>query len=175
MKSAGAAVTRVRDDLSWPFSARPQAMTFYARFYERGTAQLANFNAILQITNAAAANPKIAILTNASGYYYIAFANDSGTEKVSEMAAAPSLGDLVELRATLADTGAVQIHQMLNGVSETSAAASAGQMLPQTWAGQTLYVNSWGNATFHGFVGLTHLVIARGVQTMATMRRLAGV
>lgn len=173
IKTNGTALTRNRDRLSFPYNARPQAMTVYVRFVERGTVLITNAR-ILHIGLANSANaPLLDILeTSAGGKYRVVY--NSGTGSVSSsLTAAPSINDIVELRVTLTGAGVAQIHQSINGATETSATAASALTLPQTWAGTDVELNATiaGNT---GFSAFTNIVITRGVQTLETMRRMAG-
>lgn len=153
------------------FTAAPQEMTVYARFFELGGSDV-DSSRVFQISSAAAANPRLAIYA-LSGLYRGMYHNGT-TEVYSPMAASPSYGQLVELRLTLSGAGVVQLHQSLNGASETSATASAANALPSAWSDTRLYVGSAGS-TGQGVNAFSHVYAWAGTKTLAECRALAGV
>ena len=59
--------------------------------------------------------------------------------------------------------------------AETETPESSALVLASAWSGTILYVNNRGQGDRAGFIGLRNLVFHRGVQSLTTMRRLAGV
>jgi hypothetical protein len=68
----------------------------------------------------------------------------------------------------------IQIHQTINGAAETSATASAALALPDAWSAAQLWINSSVTAVA-GFNKFMNVAVLRGVQSLTTMRREAGV
>lgn len=169
--TAGVVDTRTGDTLSFPFTARPQAMTVYVRFEERGSVLIAGAR-IIQIGDTSDNSPRFIILQATTGYrvHY----QTASVTRTSTLAAAPVIGNIVELLATLSGAGVAQISHSINGATVVSATAAAAALLPPAWSGQTLSINSAG-ATVPGVIALLNLRVVRGVQDMATMRRIAGV
>ena len=170
--TGGAQVTRTVDALSWVFNSRPQAMTMYLKFIEMGTIKAATTR-LLQIGANALATSRLVVLES-GGKYQVAHYNANGTSRTSTAATAPAVGSVVELRVTLSATGAVQLHQTINGGTEASATASGTLTLPQVWQDATLWLGraSTGGVGFAGFLAVH---IERGIHDLATMRQLAGV
>lgn len=169
--TGGAEATRAADVLPLPFPARPQAMTIYVRFVELGTALIADAR-VLEIGASPSARPRF-VIGERLGFYRIFYQTDVSSV-TSLLAVSPGLGDTVELLATLTANGEVQLSQSVNGAAATSAAQSSAVALPPAWSDSFLHVHSVG-ASSQGFIGLRNLVFHRGVQSLATMRRLAGV
>jgi hypothetical protein len=170
--TGSAAVSRNADQLKWPHAARPQAMTVYVRFIESGSRNIVGANIIHVGSSTPSGDPRFVIDAVSTGYRVL---HDNANTTVSaQTSALGALGDGVELLGTLASNGAVRISQSINGATITSSTETGGAMLGDAWAGQTLWMNSAGTQEV-GYVGLRNLVVNRGVQTMATMRRLAGV
>lgn len=171
--TAAATGTRVRDQLSFTFNARPQPMTIYIRFVELGTmVAIANLR-ILQIGASAGTDPRLFISGDSSGFYRIV--HDNGpTIVTSTLATAPTFGQRVELRATLSATGSVQINQSINEGAETSATASGAATLAAAWSAATLWVNSLSTSVT-GFMALRNLRIERGAVSLQRMRELEGI
>lgn len=163
---AGAVDTRTADSLTFPWTALPQAMSVYLKFQERGTIRIAN-GVVFRI--ASGGSSVFLINTNSAATLYQAqFANHVGVTRSSTLAAAPTVGNIVELLATVTSAGVLQLSQSIGGAAATSATASAAMVLPPSWAASTITIAPTG------VIALLNLVIVRGVQDMATMRRLAG-
>ena len=168
--TAGAVDARTADALSVAFVARPQAMSWYVRFQERGTILTAG--RILQLSTSDT-NPRLFLYSNA-GLYAFTIVNLVGTSTTRTLGVAPAIGAIVELLATLTAAGGATLSQSLNGATAT-ATASATVTLPPAWSGTTLTVNSISGGSNTGTIALLNLLIVRGVQDFPTMRRLAGV
>lgn len=165
--NAGTA-TRTRDTVSWTVAARPQAMTLYIRFIELGL--LADGSAGSDLVMLSTADPRFGIERSSTGVYIVRHRNRFGTEVNSSATVAASYGNLVELLATLSATGAVQITQALNGAPGTAGTASAALAFETAFGNTTLRLTP-----LPGAVAVTDILFERGVKTLATMRRLAGV
>jgi len=170
IKTAAAAVQRVRDQLSFPFTARPQAMTVYIRFVELGSVQ-ANLSRVIHIGNTATTLGRLFISSNGS-FYQITHGNDTSSQTAT-LAAAPSYGSLVELRGVLNANGSVLLGQSVAGAAETTTATSATLSMSSYWGTATIWFNSVG-ASGVGFVALRDVKIVAGVHTMQEMRVWAG-
>lgn len=182
--TTSATVTRSADVPYLPFTAPPQAMTAYVRMFEFGTSRYAADAGVaarvLHIgLTSATTDPRLALVAeNSTGRYQVL--HDNGTALASSAfssGSAPSIGALVELRATLGADGAVRIHRSVNGAAEESATASSAPSggLAAAWAGERLYLGTSPAAAAPGFNAFTHVRIERGSQSLATMRTLAGV
>ena len=168
--TGNASGTRARDQDSFPFLAVPQAMTMYAKFIERGTATVTN-GKVIYIGTAAGTGAWVALMQNGATHYKMN--HNNGTTQVSSGTASVAVGNGVELRGTLDATGAVTVGMTINGGAETVSASSAANTLQQTWGAQTLWMNSNGTGAV-GFLGLLACAVVRGVQSLDTMRRIAG-
>ena len=149
-------------------------MTFYIRFIPFAIENLISDGTLLLIIGDANFNTPTIFIRVLGSNYRIRFQN--GTADVnSTLATTPPNHQLIELRAVLDDTGAVQIHESQNGAAEVSASKSAGIAIPPAWTkGAILFINSRGTEGV-GFNAIREINIHRGVQTLGTMRRLAGV
>lgn len=171
VKTNGTALTRNRDQLSFTYNARPQAMTVYVRWLDRGTGQVASAR-IVQVGSSAGSDPLLQIASDGDGTFTATFHNGNSSV-TSATTVATSINDMVEHRLTLAASGALQLHQSVAGATEVAGSTSAGLTLPQTWSGTKLWFNSVGTSNV-GFAAPTNKHIARGVQSLETMRRMAG-
>ena len=170
--TSGGTDTRTRDQLSFPFNARPQALTAYIWFIELGTIAELNTGRIFQISDSNGANPYIRCV-EAGGFYEFRHRTPT-SQVVATLAAASAVGDIVELRCVLNADGSVEIGQSLNGAAETTAGPSSALTLDTAWSEGTLHVNSTGTTNF-GFNAFMNIVFFRGVHSLARMRRFAGV
>jgi len=172
---ANADVTRKADDLLWVLPMRPQALSIYLRFIEKiDVATEPTFSKLLAFADASFNAPRLFAQT-VSGVYRFAWTNTAGTERSSIMSVATSPGDCVELLGTLTDTGSIQITWSINGGATASAAASAAQSLPTAWSGNRLQVGNSDALDQPWATMLRNLLITRGVNSLETMRRFAGV
>lgn len=172
--SFGAGVKRNTDVLPLPFLARPQAMTIYVRFMELGTRLAAASTRLLSIANAAGDTPRFAIDNSATNTYQLLHRNGAGTTVTASVSGQGGLGSIIELRAVLQSDGSIFIGQSIDAATETVSSTSSAAVLASAWSGQLIWFNSFGtSSSFRGFVGFRELVIHRGVQNLATMRRVA--
>jgi hypothetical protein len=171
--SAGAAVQRNADVLPFPFPARPQAMTIYVRFIEMGTILEASVR-IVEVSDIAAAGPLFRVFP-VSGLYAFEHVNAAGANSRATLAVAPSIGNGVELLAQLTAGGTCKLIQSINEAAETETAESSALLLSPAWSSTILFVNDRLAEDRGGFIALRNLVFHRGVQSLETMRRLAGV
>lgn len=174
MRSGSGTVARKADILPLPFPARPQAMTIYTRHVNLGTSQTGTSTRLWQISKINDTNPRL-LLFNSSGKFAIQLINLAGSAVTSTLADSPSVGSGIELVAQLSAAGTIKLLQSLDSAAETETSESAALRLESSWgAGALLFVNSI-NSSFVGFIALRNLIIHRGVQSLDTMRRLAGV
>lgn len=159
--------TRTADVLRFTFTARPQAMSIYARFVELGTILMTTSPGLWAISDTSSNNPRLLVFPT-GGLYRLHHQTTFGTV-TSTLAAAPAYGDTCELLATITAAGVVQLSQSVNGGAVSSATASSALVLAQAWSGQVLQVGA------ANFTGWRNLRIDRGVFDMPTMRRKAGV
>lgn len=167
--TGAAAVTRAADACSWPFLASPQAMTLYVDGYELGTDQTTN-GRVVSIENAADGDPRLLLYSiSTGGKYGLSHLNPAAVTSTAGSAA--TFGSRIELRGVLAADGSVTIGQTIASGTEVVAATSAANTLQSAWSAPTLIIVAGVGVT--GFLALSSLKIAAGVQTLATMRTLA--
>jgi len=162
-----ASVARAADTLYWPFNAKPQAMSVYTKFVERGTVGLAS-SRILQVgLTGATTDPRA--LISAAGGFYVGEHDNGVTDATATLAAAPTTEQEVELLLTLSAAGLPTIYQSINGAAATTAAGSAAAFA-SAWAGARLYLGCDPAGANQGNPAFRNVKVARGVQTMAWMR-----
>lgn len=172
--SRGGVGTRNIDALTETVQFRPQALTVYVRFVERGTITLtAGFPRIFQIGTVAIVGDTcfFRVFNNNDRFYRVQLGT-SGATTNSTLTAAPDVSDMVELAAQLYADGAVQLHQSVNGGTVTSATKSGANALRSDWTNTTLAIGS-RNGDNAGAIGATHILIRRGVLPLVKMRRYA--
>lgn len=177
IKTTTATVQRVRDQLVFPFTAKPQAMTVYVRFMVLYPGVLATDRALVQIGNNATTNPRwyLAISgdgTNARLQSFYANGISSVTNSISPLTFTP--GVIWEVRATLSATGVLTQSYSIAGAAEVTGSPSSALALPTAWASQHLMVNSAGAAGVN-WQHYTHLGVFRGSVTMDACRKYLGV
>jgi hypothetical protein len=180
MPTGNASVTRNRDQFSFPFLARPQAMTFYVRFIEQGTIKSSTALAWRIFHLGDQLSAKNFLICYGVGTAYRATYNSGGNSRSVDTASAPAIGDLVELRVTLTAGGVLIIAQTVNGGTEVASSPGAALLLPQQWVNTSaasdplLWMDTVGGSGV-GFIALLNCCVARGVQSLASMRRFANV
>lgn len=169
--TSGATATRNADVLPFPFPARPQVMTVYVRFVELGSVLVTNAR-VFQIGSVTSASPRL-ILFKASGGFRFQHQTLNGAV-LATAAALSSIGDVMEYVCQLDTTGAVNLIQSINSAAKVTTGFSGGLTFAAAWSGPLLWLNSAGIGNI-GFNAFRNIVFHRGVQTIETMRRLAGV
>lgn len=169
--TVAATVTRNADNLSFPFPSQPEAISLYVRFVELGMRQLGTLPRLVAIGGSAA--PNLVVFTNGTNYY-VALLSAGGVESDSTDSSTPTLGQQVELLITLSAAGAPQIASSINSGAIVTAVAGPARPLSQTWNAQTLYVAN-ASGIGNGYAAFRNILVLRGVQSMTTMRRYAGV
>lgn len=174
IKTEGTAVTRNADALYFPYTAPPQAMTVYIRGVEmlQGTqpadATLVHFGAA-----SASVDPRCSVYRFAAGNGYRAL-HDPAAAVTATTAATIERNTLLECRTVLGTNGSVLIGAAKNNGAEVLSPVSSANPFGSAWADTRLWLNSAGVSST-GFFGFTHVVVAKGEQSMDTMRQLAGV
>lgn len=170
---ANTALTRKADSLVFPFSGAPQAMTVYCRFRERGNAALTIVPRVWSCGTGSFPGLNVSFPSGGAGYQLTFNNNISGSSTIVTLATKPAVGQLVELRATLTSGGVIQLGQSINGATETLTASGAAMVLPQAWNTAQFFAGGIGG--HYGAIAIQNLLVMRGVQTLATMRKYAGV
>lgn len=161
---------RTADALTFPFVARVQTMTLYVRMIQLGTLPYGSGTmSMIQVGgNAAGSRFEIRNTAGATTVSCAVMANVSGT-----ITPGATHGQVVEYVAwmrytpsTMLATG--QIQCAVAGVIGTAGTVSAASVAPDVFT--TLNIKLDGA----NILPYTHIVIARGVQDIYTMRRYAG-
>jgi hypothetical protein len=168
--TAASALTRNVDALSFPFPARPQAMTIYLRGFYRGF-QSDTSGTNPRIFAIGSVNVAPCLFINLSPAASFQIRSRTGTNLSSSPNITATVGDVMELLAVLNTNGSVQLTQVLNNGAASVGAASAATPLPQAWLVPTVFLNLSGNSGFD----YLNLMMLAGVQPLATMRTRAGV
>lgn len=168
LPSGSATVARNADVWTYTFAAVPQAMSAYLKFKEMGTN---SGNGIIRFLRfGGASSPDLYITYN--GGYGIRFLTASGTTSSIVSNPLPVVGNIVELLMTLASNGSVVMSQTINGGTAVVGGTGTAKAIPQTWSAQTFEVTV--PATNNGDTGIIACAVMRGVQSLDTMRRIAG-
>lgn len=170
ISSAGAATTRQADSLSFPWPWPPQASTLYVNAVELGSVQTAAAR-VWEISNSTDVGPRVFLAQNAGVYRETHQNANGGSIVTSAAAAAPAIGNTVELRALVNTDGSIQLGQSINGAAEAAPGASGGLALAAAWASPTrLYVGSSNDANAWGFIAIVSIKVAAGIRSLADMR-----
>jgi len=173
MPTVAAAVTRKVDSLTFPVNARPQALTMYVRFIELGTSQLVNAR-VAALDSVASNAPRLYFDVDASGRYAFVHQNKTTATAIIDAGNAPSMGDIVELIGHLNADGSTKIIQVLNSGAQVTKTDATTVTFATAWDG-ALIVFTAATGTPSPSHALLGGAVMRGVQTLATMRRVAGV
>jgi hypothetical protein len=175
IKTEGTTITRNADSLYFPFTAPPQAMTVYVRGVNAGAYQSqTNAARVLHIGDInTGADPRFSLVRNAGTSQVQTLYDDGVTLRSGNATPSPTpvLRDIIEHRAVLSSSWVPSSSISVNGgVEQTGTTTASG---PATaWANPRLYIA--GHAD-HDQFAYTHVIVAAGEQTIATMRSLAGV
>ena len=175
IKTQATTVTRNADSLYFPFTAPPQGMTVYVRGVNVGAYQSqTNAARVLHIGDInTGTDPRFSLVRNAGASQVQTLYDDGVTLRSGNATPSPTpvLRDLIEHRGVLSSSWVPSSGISVNGgVEQTGTTTASG---PATaWANPRLYIA--GHAD-HDQFAYTHVIVAAGEQTMATMRSLAGV
>lgn len=171
VKTTTAAVQRVRDQLSFAYTAKPQAMTAYIRFFVQSI-PTSGERVLLQVGTNGTSNPRWYVAIQSVNY--VTTYHNGVSSVSSSVAHGAAVGVVSEVRVTLTATGIIQTHMSSGGGAETSGSAAAANALPSAWASQHIMVNSAGVSAVN-WQAYTHILVARGIVERAMCRELAGV
>ncbi len=163
-----ASETKNADTWYGTYTPLPQELTVYVKMIEAGSVRDAVDGGIVHIGGASAAGDPRFVLQAAGGFYQANHDNGT-TNPIATLAAAPSWGDTVELRAVLNADGSVDIGQSINSAAETTATDATTATLGAAWNDTQLYLGSLGTSG-HGVNPIISVKVVSGVRTMAEMR-----
>lgn len=143
IKTTGSSATRAVDSFYWDYAPFPQEMFAYVRFVEDGTIKM-DGKGVLWFGDATTV--PTAGLYNAGGFYR-AYQQTSAGNRLSTLAAAPAIGDTVELYMDLESDGKITVVQSVNGAAVTSGAQSTALALGTAWSSNKLYLNYQGTSS----------------------------
>ena len=169
--TSAATLGRAAETLYVPFPFTPREMTVYVKFIERGTIFLDTAGAIWSIGDASG-NAPVLWIDPTGGFYRVAYANGV-TSNTATLAAAPVVGDTVEIRVTLRADGSCTIGQSINGGAEVTASFGTSIGLAATWSAERLYIGSVGTTAERGIGRFLDVKATEGDQDMTYMRSLA--
>lgn len=177
IKTTTATVQRVRDQLSFPFTAKPQAMTMYVRFLVQYPGIAATDRVLVQVGSNGATNPRWYLAVSGDGTnarLQSVYSNgiSSVTNGITPLTFTP--GAIWEVRGTLTEAGVLNQHYSIAGAAEVSGSANSALALPTAWASQHIMINSAGTAGVN-WQAYTHVLVARGIVGRETCRQMVGV
>jgi hypothetical protein len=157
--------TRNAEVLKMPFSLTPQQLTFYLKLIEGGSILINN----AQIFNLGGDAAPLLNVCMSGGRYIMQHFNSSSSTGSGALPAAPTIGDLVELRGSLYTDGSVQLFQSINGQPEAYTSRSAVLAFAANWSTPYVYLNSQ-NASNYGINSFIAFKILRGIQPLSVCR-----
>lgn len=171
LRLGGAGGTPV-EYLRWTVPLDTVACSLMVEFIENGTVSVSN-GGVVSLAKSDFASPRLYIC--ASGGKYTGIHHNGTTDVLSQLAAAPSNGDLVRLRLWAYPNGSVQLWQSINGAAETAATQSGALTFGAAWSNPTrLTLNALGDFDI-GVNDYTGLVLARANVAEAPLKAaLAG-
>lgn len=164
IKTAGATATRAADVLNWAFTPLPQAMMAYVRFVERGSAAMGDAG-VFEITDNLSDAPVFLSRYN-SGSLYVQHYNGVSVQGAS-LGSLPSIGDTVEIVATVNSSGAVRLLMSINGGAVADSGTSSNLSFASAWAGQFLWLN-WDGSGGIGDGDFAEIKIVRYADVVAS-------
>lgn len=175
--TTSATVTRAADSLYFPFSLAPGAMTVYLRGRDRGV--YSNIGALqrsLHIGSGAdvTLDARFSMGREAAGNLFALYDNGATSNSVITSPTI-ALNDVVEHRGYVTAAAAAKSGASINSATEVLS-DNPGATTPgaTSFAAARLYLTGGLNGN-NGLFAYTHIVVALGEQSMATMRELAGV
>ena len=170
IQTTSAVAVRGEEEVVFPYTSPPQAMTLYAKFMEKG-AVLPAYKQIAHIGNAGATDGYISLTAaNVGSDFYRWRVHDGTTDKTIVAATGPTPGTVVELCGSVSAAGVSLLEQSVDGAATTSSTTSGVSFSDFTEFGAaTLSINSnIGNNT--GNNGAMAVVAVRGAHSLADMR-----
>lgn len=168
IETTSSTVTRSADSLTFPFTAGPQTLTHYADFTDVGVGRVVNTRIMefgQDFTHGFGFNVHSAN-SNFESWFRTAVFNLSGPGLTG------AIGDHVELRAVVTDTGGsgnTQCGVARAGGAETLGGVSTSEAIGSPWAtGAAMTVMGNGN----GSIAIRKMAAVAGAQSLATMRAL---
>lgn len=176
--TVGTTVTRNQDLLTFPLTFSPQSLTVYYRGIAQGDEVIGTNRSLVHIGTNSNQQSSFVISTGAASQtiYNAIYRDASGSSSTSVSIAAWQMGDIVEVRGVIAADWRAILGISVNGGAESTTTAPTAATAITTWTDPTIrFGASSTGGVFAVSNAATHLVIAAGNQTMATMRTLAGV
>lgn len=171
MPTGNATVARARDNWTVPIPAIPQALTWYTKLIVRQVGSLNNPR-VWFWGSGAGVQARISLFLNSANHFGLSYSNGYGTASPSVGTVLIAINDLIELRVTLSALGVVTLGVTQNGGLENTSAAAA-LVLPQAWNSTTMTLSAVVGGAQYGNWHFLDFLIARGVQSLATMQRWA--
>lgn len=164
------AVTRSADLVSVAFPHGPQAMSGYLKLRHPAAGAPSSNKWTMAVGDGhAGSDAWLGVFYSTNNYFGAQFDDGSSIESVGGTLPTPSSLDTVELLWTLGSDGELNLHQKLNGGSQSSRSASTPQALPSAWSGPLVYINSNHDSGEGGVWHYETILLARGVRTFAEM------
>jgi hypothetical protein len=165
------ACTRGGEEYEIPFAYQPQAQTMYADIIDYAAINHpVSDPVVLKIGADSFVVPQTHLFANGGSWQYQH--NDSTTSRNANSSFGGADGDRAELRAVLAEHGAVTVGISNNAAAEITNGPTAVLPLAPAWSAALLHVGSSGSGSEHLFGAYRRFAIVGGVKTLDDMRAL---
>jgi len=174
IETVGATRTRTVDRLTFPFLGRPQAMTLYVRFVERGAFFNGDNLKIAVIGSSGNDTFQVDVDADPTPRYRLGVANLTVARATAfSTGAVPTVGQTVEVCANWLASGAVTGYLSIAGGTQTTAAPTAALTRTQAFTVKTIALGQRAS-TAAGGTAIRDVLVVRGVHSLATMRTRLG-
>lgn len=164
--TAGSAVTRAADSLSFPFPYPPQEMSFYARTVVGDDINSAYF---FDTGSERPGASRIAFYRNA-GVVKLYHGPQSGAGEIDVNHGGINTGDVIEVAGTLHADGGVSVSCSVNGGPVSTGGPLSTGALAESVAGNILYIARRYSDNDFSFDAFRDLIIARGTHDLDWFR-----
>jgi hypothetical protein len=168
--------TKNADSFSWAYGHKPQALFWYAKTVDRGTAQTVNAR-ILEIGTSAGTAPTLILYRSSVSEYTVYHHNGAASVLIAHNPTI-AFGDTVEFLLILQPDGKVKVLVSVNGGAAQDSGLSAANALAAAWAtGAGVWLNSEGasNVGFSAFAQMKVGPLTFGGRTIDTIAKAQAV
>lgn len=169
--TAGVALTRAADKLSFPYAPLPQAMTLFVTGVINNNIGPSNYP-LLFLGTGSVTTAYMACRFQGSDMTLQGVYDPGSGANGSNPAGGAAYGKSFKARQTLSGTGVLTTALTLGAAAEVVGASAGAAALPATWSAATLTISGTQNFAQAANMAVQRIVIASRVQTIATMNTL---
>jgi hypothetical protein len=164
-------VTRNIEDLTFPHSLIPQAMTPYVDFFEIGTLASGSNTGFLFAAGSTTDGGPFFVVSGTTGKVIIAQHNNGTTTRTITETVVPNLGDRVRFALQLYSDGGIASEQAINGGAPHLIAKSAVNALGNQWNSSAVSIGG-RPAGNKATTAIVEILIPAGVLTIAQIQEV---